>query len=218
VRYERKIKTAHIVGVSLESPKADYQSDSLPDNVSDYRNLDLAGRYKYFSKWGHVQVAGILRLIDVFQQDRMDVEFGWGILLSSTINIRVKHKINAQFSGGKGIAHYYVGFTDRQLDAVYNPNTNKMVLKGIYGGFINYSYWYSPKLVFSVITGASKLSSEEFEPGDTFESSMYYGANIFYNPIETISLGLEVSGGTRKNTDNQKGDATRISMLAKFDF
>ena len=218
IRYERKIKTANIVGVSLESPKADYQADTLLSNVSDNRNLDFASRYKYFGKWGHVQAAGILRFIDVLQQDKMEVKYGWGILLSSTINIKVKHKINAQFSAGKGIAYYYVGFTGRKLDAVYNPNTNKMVLKGIYGGFINYSYRYNPKLGFSIIAGTSKLSNQDFEPEDTFKSSQYFGVNIFYNPIETISLGIEATGGTRKNKDNQKGDATRISMLAKFDF
>jgi len=56
------------------------------------------------------------------------------------------------------------------------------------------------------------------KPGNTFKSSQYFGTNLFYNPIETISLGIELTTGTRKNLDNQKGDATRISMLAKFDF
>jgi hypothetical protein len=73
-------------------------------------------------------------------------------------------------------------------------------------------------LVFSVIGGISQIEGEEFEPADTFKSSNYYGANIFYNPIQTISIGLEVSSGSRKNLDNQNGNATRISMLAKFDF
>ncbi len=167
IRYERKLKTENIVGVSLESPKADYYNpaDTLISNASDQRNLDLASRYKYFDKWGHVQVAGILRKIDVLQQGKMEVIYGWGVLLSSTVFIKEKHQINAQYSIGKGIAYYYVGFTNRQLDAVYNPNTGNMMLKGIYGGFINYSYRYNPTLVFSVIGGISQMKCEEFEPG-----------------------------------------------------
>jgi hypothetical protein len=220
IRYERKLKTENIVGVSLESPRADNYNpaDTLIGDVSDQRNLDFAGRYKYFNKWGHVQFASVLRKIDLLHNDKMETKVGWGLLLSTTILIKEKHQINAQYSVGEGIAYYYVGFTGRKLDAVYNPNTNSMLLKGISGGFINYSFRYNPFLIFSVIAGTSQLKSEEFESAQTFKSSKYYGANMFYNPIETISLGLEITSGERKNQDNQTGNATRISMLAKFDF
>ncbi len=220
IRYERKFKTQNIFGISLESPKVDYYNpaDTIINRASNQRNLDLAARYKYFNKMGHIQVAGILRQIDFFQQGRMEVKHGWGILLSSTIHVNKKHQINAQYSIGQGIAYYYVGFSNRQLDAVYNPNTSNMELKGIFGGFINYSYRYNPEWIFSVIGGFSQIKNEEFETGETFKSSDYFGANIFFNPIETISLGLEATNGSRKNLDNQKGDATRLSMLAKFDF
>ncbi len=220
VRYERKLQNQSIVGISIESPRADYlnPNDSLIANSSKQRNFDVAGRYKYFNKWGHVQVAGIFRQIDVLRQGKMEVKYGWGVLLSTTIHIGEKHLINSQYSMGNGIAYYYVGFTGRQLDAVYNPATNQMVLKSIYGGFINYSYRYNSSIVASLITGVSQIKGEAFESGDTFKASQYYGANIFYNPIQTISLGLEATYGTRKNLNNQKGSATRISMLAKFDF
>jgi len=220
IRYERKLNTKSILGVSLESPNADYYNpaDTAINQFSDQLNLDLAARYKYFNKMGHVQVAGILRKIDFYQQGRMESQYGWGILLSSTIHINEKNQINAQYSLGKGIAHYYVGFSNNQLDAVYNPNTNNMMLKGISGGFINYSYRYNRSWILSAIGGISLVKNNEFEPGESFKSSQYLGANVFYNPIETISLGLEATTGSRKNLDNQNGNATRISMLAKFDF
>jgi hypothetical protein len=220
IRYERKLKTKNIAGISLESPKADYYNpaDTLIGDASSHRNLDLAGRYKYFDTWGHVQVAGVLRKIDVLHLGKMETLYGYGVLLSSTVFIKEKHQINAQYSIGEGIAYYYVGFTGSQLDAVYNPTTGNMMLKGVYGGFINYSFRYNPKFVFSVIGGISQMQCREFEPGDTFKSSQYFGTNIFYNPIETISIGIELTAGTRKNMDGQGGDATRISMLAKFDF
>jgi hypothetical protein len=220
IRFERKFNTKNLAGVSIESPKADYgnPADTLISDASNYRNLDLASRYKYLDKWGHVQLAGILRKIDVLQQAKMETLYGYGVLVSSTVFIKEKHQINAQFSIGKGIAYYYVGFSQRQLDAVYNPNTEQMMLKGIYGGFVNYSFRYNSSWIFSVIGGISKIRCEEFEANDTFKSSQYFGTNIFYNPIETITLGIELTAGTRINLDNQKGDAARISMLAKFDF
>ena len=220
IRYERKFEDKSIFGVSIESPKADYYNpnDSLIQNASNQRNIDLAGRYKYYNRWGHVQLAGILRNIDFLQNGKMETKRGGGILLSSTIHINEKHQINSQYSIGKGIAYYYVGFNEKQLDAVYNPNTEKMMLKGIQGGFVNYSYQYTEQLIFSAIVGLSSMKNEEFEPGDSFKSSQYFAVNGFYNPIKTISLGLELTYGSRKNLDDQKGNASRISMLAKFDF
>jgi hypothetical protein len=220
IRYERKLKTHDIVGVSLESPIADYYNpaDTMLEGSSNQRNIDLAGRYKYFSKFGHVQIAGILRKIDFLHEGRMESLHGWGILISTTTHLSEKHLINAQYSFGKGIAYYYVGFSGRQLDAVFNPNTNSMMLKSLNGGFINYSYKFNPLWVFSVIGGISYIKREAFEPADSFKSSSYFGTNIFYNPIETISLGIELTTGTRINLDNQKGNATRISMLAQFNF
>ena len=220
IRYERKLKTENVLGVSLESPAADYYNpyDSVLIKNSIQRNLDLAGRFKYFNKWGHIQLAGILRQIDIYQQGRMDLKHGWGILLSTSVHLSGKHQIFAQYSTGKGIAYYFVGFSGKQLDAIYNPVTDNMELKVISGGFINYSYRYNPAFVFSVICGISQIKCEDFEPADSFKSSQYFGANIFYHPIQTITLGLEATGGTRKNFDNQKGHATRISVLAQFDF
>jgi hypothetical protein len=220
IRYERKFENQSIFGVSIESPKADYYNpnDSLIQNASNQRNIDLAGRYKYYNRWGHIQLAGILRNIDFLQNGKMETKRGGGILLSTTIHINEKHQINSQYSIGKGIAYYYVGFNEKQLDAVYNPNTESMMLKGIQGGFINYSYQYTKQFIFSAIVGLSGIKNEEFEPDDSFKASQYIAANAFYNPIETISLGLELTYGSRKNFDNQKGNANRISMLAKFDF
>jgi hypothetical protein len=220
IRYERKLADQSIFGVSIESPQADYYNpaDSLIENKSTYRNFDLVGRYKYLQPWGHFQVAAIWRQIDFLQQGAMEAQNGWGILLSSVYHLTARHQLNAQYSFGSGIANYFVGYSGKQLDAVFNPNTGQMMLKSIRGGFINYSYQYNKALLFSVIAGQSQTKVEAFEPGDTFQSSTYFGANAFYNPIQTISLGLEVTYGTRQNFDQKKGDATRISAMAKFDF
>ena len=62
------------------------------------------------------------------------------------------------------------------------------------------------------------MLNKDFEPDDEFKASQYYAINAFYYPIETISLGIEGTTGSRKNLDGQKGNASRISFLAKFDF
>jgi hypothetical protein len=220
IRYERKFGQRSIAGISLESPETDYYNpaDSLLGNKSKQSNFDIAGRYKLFNKSGHVQIAGILRRINYLNNTKMDALLGWGILLSTNINITEKNIIFGQYSFGQGIANYYVGFVGQKLDAVYDPIAAKMTLKTIRGGFLTYSYLFNNAWKFSLTGGTSQIKGKDFESPDTFKSSLYIASNVFYNPIETIRLGFEITTGSRKNIDNQKGSSTRISLLASFDF
>jgi hypothetical protein len=220
IRYERKFGKSSIAGISLESPQTDYfnPADTLIQDKNKQSNFDIAGRYKFFNKLGHVQIAGIFRRIQYLNQTKMDVMYGWGILLSTNLAFNEKNIVSGQFSVGQGIANYYVGFVDRQLDAVYDPLLMKMTLKAIQGGFLSYTYILNPSWRFSLTGGTSYIKDKDFETEDTFRSSQYFAANAFFNPIETIRLGFEVTTGSRTNLDMQKGNSTRISFLASFDF
>jgi hypothetical protein len=148
----------------------------------------------------------------------MDVLYGWGILLSTNIKVNDKNILFAQYSYGHGIANYYVGYVGRQLDAVYDPISERMSLKAITGGFVTYTYMFNPSWRFSMTSGTSFIKGKDFEPDDTFRSSRYFASNVFFNPIETIRLGFEITTGSRTNLDLQKGNSTRLSFLASFDF
>jgi len=220
VRYERIFGEKSIFGVSLEAPQSDYYNpaDSVLTDKSKQSNFDIASRYKYYNKWGHVQIAGIFRRIDYLYQGQMDILYGWGILLSAVINVDEKNLFYAQYSLGESIANYYVGFTNRQLDAIYDPGIDKMTGKFIQGGFATFTHIFNPEWRYSVTGGVSFLDELDFESSDSFKSSKYFAANVFYYPIETINIGIELTTGGRTNLDKQTGRATRFSLLGSFSF
>jgi hypothetical protein len=220
IRYERKYGEQSIVGVSIETPVSDYfnPADSLLEDKNKQGNFDLAGRYKHLQKWGHIQVAGIFRRIDYLNDDHIDELYGWGMLFSAVYKLNPKNTFYTQYSLGESIANYYVGFSNRQLDAVYDPEADNMTRKFIQGGFLTYTHIFSPVWRFSATFGISYLEVKEFEPADAFKSSRYFASNIFYYPIETINIGIEYTAGSRTNKDQQSGQATRISMIAAFSF
>jgi hypothetical protein len=220
IRYERKYGKNSLAGVSLETPATDYYNpaDSLIQNKNKQGNFDIAARYKLFHKHGHIQAAGIFRRIQYLNQSEMEVLYGWGVLLSTNIGINEKNIFSGQYSFGQGIANYFVGFVGRQLDAVYDPSSYKMTLKTIRGGFITYNHIFNAAWRFSLTGGTSFIGDKDFEPDDAFRSSLYFASNVFYNPIETIQMGIELTTGSRTNIDMQKGNSTRISLLASFDF
>jgi len=220
IRYERKFGLQSIVGVSVETPHSDYYNpaDTLIQNKNKQSDFDLAARYKFFKPWGHFQVAGIYRRINYLHLGSMEKMNGWGLLASTIINLNEKSTLYAQYSLGNGIANYYVGFSNKQLDAVYDPTADNMELKAIKGGYITYNYKLMPKMTVSATLGISYIDHYNFEPLNSFWSSQYFALTYFYDPIETISLGAELTAGSRTNIDKEKGNATRISVLGSFSF
>ncbi len=220
IRFERKYGENNIIGVSIETPEYDYDNpaDTLLNGKNNQGNFDLAGRFKRTNKLGHVQLAGIFRRINFLNTDQIDALLGWGVLLSTVININEKNIVYSQYSMGEGIANYYVGFINRNLDAVYDPGTDEMITKFIHGGFGTYTHIFNPVWRCSATIGLSYIGSKDFEGPDTFRSSQYFAGNVFYYPIETINIGLELTAGSRTNLDDEYGTATRISMIASFSF
>lgn len=220
IRYERKFGSNSIVGISLESPGTDYYNpaDSIINNKNKQGNFDIAGRYKYLNRSGHVQLAGIFRRIEFLNQNKMNTLFGWGFLFSTNIKIDERNILFGQYSFGQGIANYYVGFENNKLDAVYNPLTEKMDLKTIRGGFVTYLLILNPSWRLSITGGTSYIKCFGYEPSDSFKSSKYFASNVFFDPIETIRLGFEITTGSRTNFDDQRGRSTRISFIANFAF
>lgn len=222
IRFEKKIPNLGEYGVSIENPSTDYvnPADSLSRAKNVQANFDLAGRFKVNAKngKGYLQVAGVFRRINYVKYNQLKQLYGWGLLFSSTYNITPKDKLQGQFSFGDGIAHYYVGFTGRGLDALYNPQTQEMELVSINGGFITYSRLFTETVWASITFGLSDLIPKEFQDPTDFKNSSYAAINVFYDPISTIRLGAEVTYGTRTNINNEQGHNTRISTIFQFSF
>jgi len=219
IRFEKKFGKNNIYGVSLEAPHTDYNNpaDSLIEDKNIQGNFDVAGRYQYYGNWGHVQLAGIVRRISYLHEYNMDKLYGWGLLASTIFNVSQNITLYSQYSIGEGIANYYVGFENRDLDAIYDPSKNDLVLKMIHGGYFNLNYQFN-NMTLSATGGVSFIKNFDFETEDSFASSQYFALTYFYDPIETVSFGMEFTTGSRINENNQKGNATRISVIGKFSF
>ena len=144
--------------------------------------------------------------------------YGWGIAVSSTYRITKKDKLQGQFSFGDGIAHYVVGFTGRQLDAIFNPENQTMELLTVDGGFITYSHYFTQTIWASLTYGLSNLRAKPFQDPTDFDHSSYFAVNVFYDPIQTIRVGGEITYGTRTNVNSEQGQNTRISAIFQFSF
>ena len=103
--------------IALERPGASADGGVYADRVAlqgvkiRTQYPDISAHYKTKGKWGHVQLAGILRFIkwDDTNTDAFDLSgstTGWGLNLSTNLNLGDSSVIRASVVYGEGVENY----------------------------------------------------------------------------------------------------------------
>jgi len=121
--------------IALERPGASADQGvyagriELQDVKPRFRYPDLSAEYRLGRKWGYVELAGIVRRIEWVDQgtDAFDLSgnaTGWGLNLSSNVNIGKKDVVRLQGVYGEGIENY---MNDAPADVGVASNSNNLV-------------------------------------------------------------------------------------------
>ena len=142
------VKGANTFAVAIENPSNDIDSGQFrevadfPGAQGDQEWPDLTAQFRHDADWGHVQVAGILRWVgtevvgdtDPGVAEDLGVVYddndtGWGINLTTVINVFERDAIRAGYVFGEGIASY---MNDGGMDA--GPNQGLLPDGSLPGG------------------------------------------------------------------------------------
>jgi len=220
------------VFIGLERPGASADGGNYADRV-ELQGVkirtplpDLSAHYKASGKWGHVQIAGILRDIkwDDNNPDPYDLSgstTGWGLNLSTNLNASANDVIRASVLYGQGIENY---MNDAPIDIGVEKNADpKKPLVGkplpVFGLVAFLDHGWNKK--FSTAVGYSYLhidNTDGQKPSD-FQWSHYALANLLYYPVPGVMAGGELQWGQRHNfQDGFSVDDFRIQFSFKYNF
>jgi hypothetical protein len=190
---------------------------------------DLTAHWRMDDKWGHVQLAALLRKISYEYQQTPDEAFtrksetGWGVNLTGHINVLEKDKIILGVVHGNGIASYMNdGGMDLAPNAAYDPlspvpnlSAKAVPLTGIMAYYDH--YWDGP---FSSSIGYSQVevSNTNFQEATVFHKAQYASGNLLWTPVKNVMIGGEVLWGKRTDNSGQTGDDVRFQFSVKYDF
>ena len=79
-----------------------------------------------------------------------------------------------------------------------------------------YSHRWQQGLRSAAIGGYAEAETEEFQPGTTFNNTVYAGANLLWSPLSYLTLGVEYVYGKSENQDGSDQDDHRILFGAQF--
>jgi hypothetical protein len=222
------------VTIALERPGASGDGGKFEDRI-EIQNLrgrfpwpDVTGDFKYGTKWGYLRAAAVWRKIkwDDTLVDQVDLDgdvTGWGVNLSSNINIGANKKsvIKLQFVIGEGMENY---MNDSPVDvgpvATGNPVTplrgKALPIVGVVA-FIDHK-WNDK---WSSTAGYSRqdIDNSSGQLPIAFQAGEYALANVLYYPVPNVMMGGEFQWGRRINyADGFHSDGTKLQFSFKFNF
>lgn len=219
--------------VALERPGASADGGVYADRVEleDVRIRtplpDLSAHYRKTGKWGHFQVAGLLRQIkwDDTNADQYDLsgsDVGWGLHASTNLKVGAAGLVRASVVYGEGVENYMndapidIGIRNNPGDPVTPVVGEAIPLLGVVAF---YEHAWSPK--FSTAVGYSyfDMDNPDGEAPTAFDHGHYALANLLYTPIAGVMAGGELQWGKRYNfTDGYTVDDLRFQFSFRYNF
>jgi hypothetical protein len=224
--------------VAIENPGNDIDSGQFrevadfPGAQGDQEYPDLTAQFRMKTGFGHVQAAGILRYIatevlgdadpgpDVDTEVLFDDEdLGWGIDLTTVINLFEKDAIRAGFVFGEGIASY---MNDGGMDAgpdraPGDPNVELEAVE-LWAASAYYDRWWSEQWSSSFGASFTEVDNLDGQTPDTYKRGEYASANLIHYPAKNVLVGIEALWGAREDLDGADNDDTRIQISFKYNF
>jgi hypothetical protein len=221
--------------VALERPGATADQGPFTNRIELENVLprfpwpDLSGHLRAAGKWGHVQIAGIVRSMrwdDVLTTDQFNLDgsaVGWGVNVSSNVHI-VKDKdiLRLQTVYGEGIENY---MNDAPVDVGIVPNFGNPVTPilgkalPVLGVVAFLDHTWSEKFTSTIGYSLVDIDNSEGQNPNAFKRGQYAVTNLLYHPVKGVMMGGEFQWGRRANkSDGFIFNDYRIQFSFRYNF
>ncbi len=227
------MRGADEIFVALERPGASADGGVYADRV-ELQGVkirtplpDLSAHYRKTGRWGHFQIAGILRQIkwDDVNTDQLDLsgsDTGWGLHASTNLKVGSADLVRASVVYGEGVENY---MNDAPIDIGIRNNFGdpKKPVVGeaipLLGIVAFYEHAWSKKITTAVGISYFGMDNPDGQSPDAFDSGHYAIGNVMYTPVSGVMAAAELQWGQRKNfTDGWSTDDLRFQMSFKYNF
>jgi hypothetical protein len=219
---------------ALERPGASADQGNYDDRIElnnvkgRFKLPDFSAEYRYGKKWGYVELAGILRKIEWEDQNNnpnynlSGDALGWGLNLSTNLNLGKSTVFRGQYVFGEGIQNY---MNDAPADIGIKNNFSNprqpvlgvaLPVQGLVA-FIDHNW--SSKFSTSIGYSSVSIDNSDGSADDAFKHGDYAIVNLLYTPVERLMMGVEMQYGKRTNfRDDFTSDIVKMQFSFKYSF
>ena len=168
------------------------------------------------AKRGHVQFATIFRDVGANSPTLGEQSvFGWGLNLSSSLNVFQDDSVQAQLTYGQGIFHFcndnftYAGFNGG--DAAFDT-TGKLQALNYFAPMVGYTHKWSDKFRSTGTFGYVNLQNSPAQNPVAYHETYYTSANLVWQLRKHLSVGGELLYGYKDDKGGAHGDVFRTQI------
>jgi hypothetical protein len=205
------------------STRSGHSQPSVPDAV-----LAL----KYTTSWGHIGVRGLARDLRVkylsYDPDTttnaQGLDFkarttGYGVGVSTNVNVCAQGRVFGQYNVGRGIGHY---IPDAAGYSAYIDSTHKKFeALRLSHYLVGFEWKWTPEVRSNVMYNDIHITGSRHMPAtvkDFNKKMQEVIVNTFVSPLPKTDIGLEYAFVERKSQTNHKGVAHRVQMVVMYTF
>lgn len=173
---------------------------------------DMIARLRLEKDWGKFQFAFLYRN-GGFQPTGEEVITGnaWGCNFTGVTLLTESTKAYYQILFGEGIGSYRV-----LPDAAPSSATTLETLP-LFAWMVGVTHDWNDRFSSNFTYAANSLENSPLQAADDISETSYLAANLIWNPLERVKVGVEYLYGTRENFDRASADAHRIQTAFIFD-
>lgn len=213
--------------VALENPVS-YAYDATGTTVDDGLSTspDVVLRWDKGFDWGAASIRAMTQQTKVVNANVNASKRGYGLAATTLIKLRGGlDSLSLAATYGDGIGRYF-----NYIEGAFLDEVNNRILTERAGGLVvGYQYKASDILRFNFVGGWQRNFNNAYTDfalanglgGGRYgiNRSMYQlHAGLIYNPAKNVDLGLEYILGQRKTLVGEKGDLSRLNVMARYTF
>jgi hypothetical protein len=205
---------------SVEESQADLAGGGALLAVhTNARRPDLAARVRYEGDFGHVQLAGLSRSLDVTAESPFGTRErhvnGTGVSLSGSLNTFGEDTLLWQAVTGTGVGRY---FNDPlSATGVALGTDRRFELLRSSGVTLYYQHKWAPD--WMTVAGASTLWTSddgELRRSDELRRVVYASANLLHRLTPTLIVGAEVLWGEATRVTGASATNARVQLSVRY--
>ena len=219
--------------IALERPGASADQGvyagriELQDVKPRFRYPDLSAEYRMGQKWGYVELAGIVRRIEWVDQgtDAFDLSgnaTGWGLNLSSDLNLGKSSVARLQAMYGEGVENY-MNDAPADIGIENQPGNPVAPIKGValpVTGVVAFlDHTWNTKFTTAIGYSMVDIDNSPQQSANAFSKAQYALGNVLYSPTPGVTAGVEFQWGNRDNfSDGFTSDIRKVQFSFKYAF
>ena len=180
------------------------------------------GTFRFRNEWerGHIQIASVFRNLGAqLPNGRRETVFGWGVNGTSGMKAYGKDNFVVQLAYGHGMSRYVGDTAPLNLDAAPKTPTD-LALRALplFAANGSYQHYWASQVRSNATFGFVQVQNTAFQPASTYHKGTYTSANLIWNVVASLDLGVEGIYGWVENKGGVRANAPRFQFTGRYTF